>query len=232
MLQYPATNRLLMKMRELLNMKTLYLLRYSQLTQSNMQASIEAFVKKTDLNPNLIYQAARQEGGLPLNSYTPEEINQISHGAIYLFKTGKITETEFVTRMNQTIGTNLNFDTFKECWNAMFTIQPKTVEFLRKIENLQKENSFSIHVVGNTNSMHDNYINEQFRQENINLEMTHTYSFEEGKFDPEPLKKLIDMLSEGFNIIDLRNTADLLEEFSKAKQQQAATKLGCRFTPQ
>ncbi len=193
-------------------MKKLYILRYSQLTQSDMSKSIIAFVQQTKLKPDLIVAAARQQGGLPLNEYKPEELEEVLQGAIYLFKIGKIDEETFIARMNQAIGSNLDPDTFKQCWNAMCTIQPQTLASLRQIESLQQQYDFDIHVIGNTNSIHADYIKEQFEAASLNIRMSHTYSFESGMFDPKP-----QLPTTYTSVIDLRKLSieEILEEFSK-----------------
>lgn len=193
-------------------MRTLFLLRYSQLTQSNMMKSVAKFMEKTGMSdPSQLIKVVSQEGGLPLNQYKPEELDLIKQtGIIYLFKIGRITEKEFVDNMNQKVGINLDFDTFKECWNSMCTIQPETIVFLREIEQLQKqkEDDFGIHIIGNTNSMHAKYIEEQLKQAGIDIKMSRTVSFEVGCFDPEPSEEQ----TNGLQIVDLRNKTDVLEE--------------------
>lgn len=195
-------------------MKTVYLLRYSQLTQSNMMESVKAFIKHTGIDPKTIQIAAHKQGGSPLSAYKQEEMEQVSQGAIYLYKTGKVSDEEFVARMNHAMGIDLSMDTFKECWNAMCTVQPETLELLHHIESLQKEHAFGIHVMGNTNSMQANYISEQFAAAGLKLGMSHTFSFEAGMLDPAP-PKTTDAGWADVNIIDLRDTADILAEFNK-----------------
>lgn len=195
-------------------MKTVYLLRYSQLTQSNMMEAVKAFIKHTGIDPKTIQIAAHKQGGSPLSAYKPEEMAQVYQGAIYLYKTGKVSDEEFVARMNHAMGVDLSMDTFKDCWNAMCTVQAETLEFLSQIESLQKEHGFGIHVMANTNSMHAKYVSEQFAAAGLELDLSYTFSFMAGVLDPAP-PKITDAGWTDVNIIDLRDTADILTEFNK-----------------
>lgn len=207
-------------------MKTVFLLRYSQLTQSNMMESVKAFVNRTGIDSKALQAAVHKEGGLELSLYKAEEIEQISQGAIYLYKTGKISDVEFVERMNRTMAIDLSMETFKECWNAMCTVQPETLAFLRQVESLQKKHGFGIHVMGNTNSMQVNYVNEQFTALGLELGITYTLSFVAGVLEPAPPKTTDDGWTD-VNIIDLRDTkseADILTEFNKLSTVASCSK--------
>lgn len=207
-------------------MTTLFLLHFSQLTQSDMMKSVKEFMQKTGMkDPSQLINVVRQEGGLTLTQYTPEELDQIKQvGIIYLFKIGQITEEAFVRNMNQKIAINLDFNTFKECWNAMCKIQEETIVFLRAIEQLQIHKDFNIHVIGNTNSMHAKYIEEQFQQAGINIQMSRTFSFETGCLDPEPSAEQ----TNGLQVIDLRNKTDILSEIRETLEVKVNTTLKCK----
>lgn len=209
-------------------MKTVYILRYSQLTQPNISESIKAFAEYSGIAPNSISTVAHKQGGSPLHVYRKEEMEQVSQGAIYLFKIGKIDEIEFVSRMNQAIGTDLSFEAFKECWNKMCCIQPDALDVLRKLAQLQQEYGFGIHVMGNSNKIHVNYIDEQLAAAVIKLEMSQTFSFETGILDPE-LPKTTDPKWSDSNLVDLRNVADILAEINITMPNSAPLKT--RLTP-
>lgn len=202
-------------------MKTVYVLRSSQLTKSNIIESIQAFAACTGIDPSTIGAIAHEQGGSQPHVYTKEEMQQVSQGAIYLFKTGKISETEFVSRMNKAIGTDLSFEVFKECWNKMCLIKPEALDFLRQLEKLQQEYGFGIHVMSNSNTMHINYIYEQLAAAGVKLEISKTFSFEAEVLDPE-LPKTTDPKWSDSNLIDLRDTADILAEINKLRVHNSA----------
>lgn len=204
-------------------MKTVYIFHYSQLTKSNILESIQAFATCTGIDPKEISAVAHEQGGSPLHVYTEKEMQKVSQGAIYLFKTGKISETEFVSRMNKAIGIDLSFEVFKECWNKMCLIKPDALNFLRQLEKLQQKYGFGIHVMSNSNTMHINYIYEQLEAAGIKLETSQTFSFEAGILDPE-LPKNTDPKWSDCNLLDFRGTTDILEEINKIIHNAAAPK--------
>lgn len=193
-------------------MQKLFLLRSSQLTKSNMIKSIEKFKQTIQTtNPdqliNQLMNVVRTQGGLSLDQYTPTELEKIKQtGIIYLFKIGQINKEYFIEKMNEAINVSLDSDSFTACWNAMCIIDQDTIKFLQQIEQLQKQYNFSIHVVGNTNSMHAECVAEQLQNSNINIHMSQTLSFNFGCFDPKPLPEQ----TNGFDVIDLRDEKDIL----------------------
>lgn len=183
-------------------MKHLYIVRSSQLTQPDMDLSVQEFVKATGKTADEIREAVHSMGGLPLSAYKKEQMEQIQKGAIYLYKIGKLTNEEFLSQINQTLNCNLDMPTFEKCWNAMCTMTRSTFSTLQQIENLQKKYGFDISVVANTNPMHDSYIRQQFAAKVPSLKLTHSLSYVNGVFDKleEPVSSTSSIQS-----IDLRD---------------------------
>jgi len=129
-------------------------------------------------------------------------------GAIYLFKTGKITGEEFAGMMNSVAGTNLSVELIKKCWNEMCTITEDTHKYLNELADLQRSHNFNIHVIGNTNRWHVDYINAQ----GLPITYSHTFSCNAGRLNPDPnLSSWSD-----FDVIDLRNDSDVLSSIKQA----------------
>jgi hypothetical protein len=205
-------------------MKTVYILRLSQLTQSDIKRSVMDFAVTAKIDPIVIQMAAHAQGGSPLNQYPATKLDEVRQGAIYLFKTGQIDEEAFIARMNQAMGINLSRTDFVRCWNAMCTLQPATVALLREIEMLQKRHGFDLHVIGSTNSTHTNYIAEQFTTHGLQLNFSHTYSFEVNQLEPE-LPSTADPKWSDFDIVDLRDTAEILPRLDAAISSETKHKV-------
>jgi hypothetical protein len=198
-------------------MTTIYVIRASQVSDPKFMNSVTAFANCTGIPTARIRQVAHYQGGSPLHIYG-EELTNIKTGAIYLYKTGKINDHEFVAGMNKALDANLNFDTFKQCWNAMCHIEPATIDFLRKLEKAQQDLGFGLHVMGNTNPMHTQYISEQLAAAGINLHFSQTLSYKVGVLDAEPPKNYATT-----QYIDLRDTADIFTEINKLSHDVVAT---------
>ena len=186
-------------------MKTVYILRLSQLTQSEIKKSVTDFAVAAKIDPIIIQLAAHAEGGSPLNHYPPQELKTVRQGAIYLFKTGLISEEEFIEKMNQAMEIALSKEVFTKCWNAMCIQTPDSLAFLRSVEELQRTRGFHLHIMSNTNSLHTNCIDQQLAANGIHLEMSHTYSFETHQLESEP-PTAADPQWADFDIVDLRDT--------------------------
>ena len=163
-----------------------------------------AFASATGKSIDSLQKAAHAQGGSPFNYYKPEELERLHQGAIYLFKTGLISEEEFIAKMNQAMDINLSAEEFKKCWNAMCTQTPDHLVFLRFVEALQKARGFHLHIMSNTNTLHTKYIDEQLAANGINIKMTHTYSFDTHQLESEP-PTAADPQWANFDIVDLRD---------------------------
>lgn len=206
-------------------MKKLYLLNFSQLIKSspeNFRKSIVAFAEHTHKDIKVIAEIAHIQGGSCLTAYKPNEMLLITQGAIYLYKTGEINDDTFINRMNMTLGSHLNRDDFMHCWNAMSTISPESIEYMRQIEQLQNQHNFILHILSNTNPMHTNYIDQQLNDNNIALRTRHTYSYEVGVFNPKP-PTAEQAAAQGYEIVDLRDVDDILTEIAKLETTVKST---------
>ena len=150
--------------------------------------------------------------------YKSEELEQVKQGAIYLYKTGKLTDIEFATQMNKAFNTNLSVETFKTCWEAMCTMDEQTLNSIRELEKLQNVHDFGIHVMGGTNKMHVDYIKNQLRDLKITLNFSHTFSFETGTLEQEAPNANQEQWKES-TIVDLRDKADIFVEINNAFKQ-------------
>jgi hypothetical protein len=181
----------------------LFILRYSQIVHSNMVASVTKFMQLTNIkDPDVLQKLVYAEGGLSLDKYSTEDLNNIkTNGIIYLYKIGQLTDEEFLRKMNEKLNSTLDMDTFKACWNAMCEIKEENLLFINRLQTLQDKYSFDIHVISNTNKMHVDYIASQLNRHNIKLNMSHSYSFEANQFDPEPSEEMINKRV----VMDIRN---------------------------
>lgn len=178
-------------------MMPVYLIHYGQLVQSDITKSINLFSEKTGLSRFWVGAIAFW--------------HSLNRGAIDLYKEGEISEELFIEEINEAIGIEppLTMDEFKECWNAMSSISTDTLELLKKIQSLQGSRDFYIHVVAISNKMHDEHIQEQLRENNIDLQISYTYSFVEGTVDRDVLlKKAQDIY--GVGIVDLTQSEKAL----------------------
>ena len=182
-------------------MNLLFILRFSQIVHSNMQASIIKFMELTKKDLATLKGLVYTEGGLPLDQYSKDPNGINKNGIIYLYKIGQLTDEEFLSKMNEKLNSTLDIDIFKECWNAMCEIKEENLPFIRRLQELQNEHGFGLHTIANTNKMHVDYIASQLNRKNINLNMSHSYSFEANQFDPEPSQEI----TNGRVVIDIRN---------------------------
>jgi hypothetical protein len=176
--------------------KLVFLFNYSHIVPANMAASIGAFVQATDLSVSLVQGVAIGQGAI----YNPNQKKDeaLEQGAIYLFKMGAIQEQDFYERMKVALGASLSaeeyaaldnkldYETFVRCWNAMSTLQPSDWVILADIARLKAIQGFQIGVSANTNSLHRAWIAKQLSEKYSDLIDFAAYSYEVGRFDPEP----------------------------------------------
>ncbi|MCC8406700.1 MAG: hypothetical protein LN560_03685 [Rickettsia endosymbiont of Sceptobius lativentris] len=149
-------------------MKKAHVFKYSQVIKTDRMATITQFSEHTTIDPQNV-------GAIAINE-------EQGGGIIEQYKAGKITTEEFRTEMNELIesngGTALSDDTFDKCWNAMCKVEH---EKLTELYNLQqKHDFFHIHIVGSTNELQHNYIQEEIQKAPIKPDISYTLSYEVG----------------------------------------------------
>lgn len=152
---------------------------------------------------------AYEQGGLNINLYPEELLSKIKEGIIYKYKIGQMEDDRFIVEMKGMLKTDISDDEIVYCWNKQCELESKDICFLREIAELQTANRFKIHIIGNTNRMNHNYIQKQFNEQGINLDVQYYLSFDYEKFDPK-LENL-----QGENIIDLRDKENVLQEIKE-----------------
>ena len=148
-----------------------HVFKYSQVILTKRELAIIKFSEDSGLSIPDIATMAKEE--------------EKPNGVIDQYKTGKITTEEFRTEMNKLIenagGTPItNLETFDKCWNAMCIVEP---EKLTELYNLQQTHKFHIHIIGNTNELQHNYIQQEIQKAPIKPNISYTLSYERGTLD-------------------------------------------------
>ncbi|ABV75161.1 hypothetical protein A1C_04455 [Rickettsia akari str. Hartford] len=78
-----------------------------------------------------------------------------------------------------------NLETFDKCWNTMCIVEP---EKLVELYNLQQTHAFHIHIVGGTNELQHNYIQQEIQKDSIKPDISYTLSYELGTLDKKKLE--------------------------------------------
>ncbi|MCR5454270.1 MAG: HAD family phosphatase [Bacteroidales bacterium] len=71
------------------------------------------------------------------------------------YETGTCTTAEFRQRFNQLFNTNIDDDTFDQCWYAMIINYP---ESNRPLLNALRSKGYNLYVLSNINELHVNYV--------------------------------------------------------------------------
>ena len=112
------------------------------------------------------------------------------NGIIDQYKTGKITTAKFRKKMNELIqeknGNPIrDNEVFDKGWNAMCKIEP---EKLTELYNLQQTHKFHIHIIGNTNELQHNYIQQKIEKAPNQPTISYTLSYKLGNSGERELK--------------------------------------------
>jgi epoxide hydrolase-like predicted phosphatase len=93
-------------------------------------------------------------------------VNQLSLFSIY--EVGKISTDDFYSEFKNHFQTDITFDQFKTCWNAMILDFPKMrVNFLKQL----RQNGKKLFLISNINELHELSVEDQFNKlgENVSF---------------------------------------------------------------
>ena len=212
----------------------IFIIRDSQLTGARAEASIKAFAEVTCIDPRNLGLMMGKLGGMPYEYYaslsSPIKVEEAERGAIWEYKTGRLSEQDFYVRMKKAMSApDLTQEQFTKCWNKMCECSKETIAMLQRLMSLQEKHAFGIHIIASSNQSHQKYIAEQLAANRVGLQRTYTRSYEMGTLDPV---KLLEAARKTFaaddEIFDLRaEKGFLLEMIEKRlqKQQEIATML-------
>lgn len=157
-------------------MKKAHVFKYSQIILTDRKEAIAKFSDHSGLSMQAVSSIAINE--------------EKSNGVIDQYKTGKITTEEFRNEINELIekagGKPItNIEIFNNAWNAMCKVEP---EKLTELFNLQQKHDFHIHIVGGTNELQHNYIQDEITKAPNKPDISYTLSYELGTLDNGKLK--------------------------------------------
>ncbi len=159
--------------------KIVHVFSYSSVIPTDQRITIYKISEYSDVPIEMIVKMAKDEE-------QPE-------GIIYQYKTGSIKSTEFYNNINEAItsedGLPLSKEYFKEAWCSM--CQPNQDE-LKKLADLQAKHDFEIHVLGCTNELQHEVIQEKIKSfETPVPQISYTLSFIEQTLNMEELKEKV-----------------------------------------
>ncbi|MFP3012330.1 MAG: hypothetical protein ACEY3D_05160 [Rickettsia sp.] len=177
-------------------MKKAHVFKYSQVIKTDRIAIITQFSQHSSIEPKNV-------GTIAINE-------ERDGGIIDQYKTGKITTEEFRIEMNELIeeagGKPItNLETFDKCWNAMCIVEP---EKLAELYNLQQTHKFHIRIVGGTNELQHNYIQQEIQKASINPDISYTLSYELGTLDKKKLEHYTENVLKAQNYEPVWHTAN------------------------
>ncbi|MCC8417959.1 MAG: hypothetical protein LN588_05710 [Rickettsia endosymbiont of Bryobia graminum] len=157
-------------------MSKVHVFRYSQVVETDESIAVQKFARESSLPSEIIA------------SIVSEAKNE--KGIIAEYKCGRLDDSKFRAGLMSLIekkdGTNIEDDTtFDACWNSMCVVNPETV---KKLYNIQLAYNCYFHIVGNTNSLQHNFIQNKISEIVPDLKISYTLSFKIGNTKEEKLK--------------------------------------------
>lgn len=120
-------------------------------------------LRKTDIRPEVLF----------------DWLFDPTQGFCSAFDRGQISARDFFSRICDTYGLELTFEEFSTIWNENFTEISEVSQLIKELSS-----KYPLHLISNTNSLHFDYIVEQFPV----LKYFHSYilSYREGLCKPDP----------------------------------------------
>ncbi|MEQ9218373.1 MAG: HAD family phosphatase [Cyclobacteriaceae bacterium] len=139
-----------------------------------------------DLNPGAVIEKLSKHAGVDLGPMDKMKEFIVSSPILIQYETGKSSEEQFLTDMNELLKANMSMEEFEEAWNLMLgNIPEKRLNLMRSLGQ-----NFNTMILSNTNGIHerkfDEMVNEATGEEGMHsfVHLAH-YSHRIGLRKPE-----------------------------------------------
>ena len=113
-----------------------------------------------DLNPVAVIEKLSGHAGVDLGPMDKMKEFIVNSPILQQYETGKISEEQFLSEMNELLKANMTMDEFEEAWNLMLgDIPDRRLNLMRSLGN-----NFQTMILSNTNGIHERKFDEMVKE--------------------------------------------------------------------